>query len=236
VIDIHCHILPDVDDGPLLLKSSLAMAAIAAEDGITVIIATPHTDGIRVNRETVAAKVRYLNRELDRHAIPLAIVAGHELPYHLLPNLASSHTLADSNYVLVELPHSYFPGDTLGTVYGLLDRGMVPIIAHPERNKDVLLEPDLMADLVEAGALVQLTAASNTGELGTDIQRCAHYLLENNLTHFIATDSHSPSFRTPVLGKAHGVAVRLLGRQQADLLTAGNPEKILRAAGKIPPR
>lgn len=235
MIDIHCHILPAVDDGPLLLKSSLAMAAIAAADGITTIIATPHTDGLGVNRETVAAGVLYLNGELIRQAIPLNIIAGHELPYHLIPDLADSHTLANSKYVLVELPHTYFPGDSLRTVSGLVDRGLVPIIAHPERNNDILLKPELLRNLVKAGALAQLTAASITGELGTDIQRCAFYLLDHHLAHFIATDSHSPSFRTPVLRKAHSIAVRLLGRQQADLLTMGNPEKILRAAGTVPP-
>jgi len=235
VIDIHCHILPDVDDGPLLLKSSLAMAAIAAADGITTIIATPHTDGIRVNRETVAAGVRHLNRELNLQAIPLNIVSGHELPYHLVPDLAGSHTLGNSKYVLVELPHAYFPGDTLRTVYGLLDRGLIPIIAHPERNNDILLKPELLRDPVESGALSQLTAASITGELGTDIRQCAHYLLERDLAHFIATDSHSPSFRSPVLRTAHSIAVRLLGRQRADLLTMGNPEKILRAPEAAPP-
>lgn len=227
MIDIHCHILPGVDDGPLLLKSSLSMAKIAAGDGITTIIATPHTDGIRVNRQTVAALVERLNSELQRHAIPVRIAPGHEVPYHLVAELADTHTLAGSRYVLAELPHTCFPAGALRTVYWLLDRGLVPVIAHPERNTDILFDPDLLRGLVEAGALAQLTADSVTGELGTDIQRCAHYLLEHDLVHFIATDSHSPTFRKPVLRKAHGVAARLIGRQRADQLTRGNPEKIL---------
>lgn len=230
MIDIHCHILPGVDDGPLLLNSSLAMADIAAGDGITAIIATPHTDGVRVNRATVTAAVETLNNELRRHAIPVRIAPGYEIPYHLLAALADTHTLAGSRYVLAELPHAYFPATALETVYGLLDRGLVPIIAHPERNADILFNPDLLRDLVEAGALAQLTAVSVTGEMGTEIQRCAHYLLKNELVHFIATDSHSPSFRTPVLRKAHAVAAKLIGRQRADLLTMDNPEKILGAA------
>ena len=84
-----------------------------------------------------------------------------------------------------------------------------------------------MNDLIEAGALSQLTAASFTGELGPDLQRCAIYLLSNAMVHFIATDSHSPSFRAPILGKATSLAAKLLDRQQADLLTFGNPSKIL---------
>ncbi len=203
------------------------MARVAAEDGISTIIATPHTDGIRVNRDLVEEKVRIHNNELGNNGIVLEIVPGYEIPHHLAADLAPSHTLAGSTYVLIELPHTYVPRDALGTVYSLIDQGLQPIIAHPERNGGVLQSPDQLKSLVEAGALSQLTASSITGEQGTDIRRCAHYLLVNNMAHFIATDSHSPSFRTSVLRKAHAIAVKLLGKTQADFLTIGNPEKIL---------
>ena len=227
MIDIHCHILPGVDDGPQHLNSALTMARVAAEDGISTIIATPHTDGIRVNRNLVEDKVLILNNELASNQIALKIVPGYEIPYHLVPDLAKSHTLVNSNYILIEFPHTYLPRDALGTVYSLVDQGLQPIIAHPERNGGILQDPGQMEDLIAAGALSQLTASSVTGEQGPDVQRCANYLLVNNMAHFIATDSHSPSFRIPVLSKAHAIAVKLLGKTQADYLTIGNPEKIL---------
>jgi protein-tyrosine phosphatase len=232
VIDIHCHILPAMDDGPERLETSLAMAAIAAEDGIRTVIATPHADGIRVTPDKVRERVYTLNSALHQHGVTLNILPGYEIPFHLISELAPTHTLAQSNYVLIEFPHMYVPGDALVTVVQLITLGFIPIIAHPERNREVLHNPDLMDSLVEAGAHLQLTASSITGDLGPDVQSSAHYLLRKNLVHFIATDSHSPSFRAPVLQKAHSTAVRLLGRSKADLLTTGNPQKILAARNR----
>lgn len=234
MIDIHCHILPEMDDGPETLETSLKMASMAAEDGIRAIIATPHTDGIRVNCESVRAGVDHLNRALQQHGVTLHILPGYEIPFHLVTALAHTHTLAKSNYLLIEFPHMYVPGDALTTISRLTGQGFIPVIAHPERNGGILRNPDLMEPLMEAGALSQLTASSITGDLGPDIQRCAHYLLRKNLVHFIATDSHSPSFRAPVLQKAHAVAVKLLGRAKADHLTTGNPEKIVAARNQPP--
>lgn len=229
VIDIHCHILPGLDDGPQRLETSLAMASVALRDNIRVIIATPHTDGVSVNRDTVTAKVIELNSELEQLAMGIEIVAGYEIPYHLVAELAPTHTLAGSRYVLIEYPHTYIPGDARTTIQRLVQQGLQPIIAHPERNGGVLEQPDRLAESIQAGALTQLTAASLTGELGPDLQRCAMYLLSNGLVHFIGTDSHSPSFRTPVLKKAHTMAAKLVGREQADQLTMVNPGRILRA-------
>lgn len=226
MIDIHCHILPEIDDGPHDIEISVKMASIAAHDGIRTIIATPHTDGIRVGREKVTAKVDELNRRLAEESIPLEILAGYELPYHLVAELAATHTLAASKYVLLEFPHAYVPFDAASTIYNLAGQGLQPIIAHPERNGSVMARPDILMDLVDAGGLCQLTASSITGEMGPDPQRCAYYLLNNGLAHFIATDSHSPHFRAPILTKAHAMATRLLNRQQADRLTKSNPARI----------
>lgn len=227
MIDIHCHILPATDDGPNTMETSLAMAAMAASDGISTIIATPHTDGIRVIRESVIKSVSKLNVELQLKKIPLQVLAGYEIPFHLVSELGSSHTLAGSKYVLLEFPHDYIPQSAVSMLHNLVYSGLQPIIAHPERNHDVLSNPSRLAELTETGALVQLTACSITGELGPDIQRCTHYLLKNGIGDFIATDSHSPSFRAPVLTKAHATVKKLLGRKKADLLTIENPGKIV---------
>lgn len=226
LIDIHCHILPGMDDGPHLLEISLDMAKIALKDRIKTIIATPHTDGIRVNRDSVRVSVDRLNSELSRENIHLEILSGYEIPYHLVSELAVTHTLASSNYVLVEFPHNFIPVDALVTCYQLLDKGFQPIIAHPERNMRILQEPDTLEELLGSGAQAQLTAASITGALGPDIQQCAQWLLHKEFVHFIATDSHSPTFREPILSKAYKKVTKLIGKEKADTIFFHNPSKI----------
>ncbi|MEA2115030.1 MAG: CpsB/CapC family capsule biosynthesis tyrosine phosphatase [Thermodesulfobacteriota bacterium] len=226
MIDIHCHILAGIDDGADRLQTSLAMATMAARDGITTIIATPHTDGVIVNQRVVQQAVDQLNTELAIRGIDLEIAAGYEIPAHLVCDL-QSHTIADSCYILVEFPHQYLPEDAVETLYTLVQAGRKPIIAHPERNASVLRNPDLLRELVAVGGMVQLTAASVTGDFGPDIQHCANYLLRNQLVHFLATDSHSPTFRKPVLSPARKAAARLIGREEADRLVTDNPQAIL---------
>jgi protein-tyrosine phosphatase len=226
MIDIHCHILPGIDDGADRLQTSLAMATMAARDGITTIIATPHTDGITVNQSVVQQAVDRLNGELVNRNIDLEVVAGYEIPADLVCDL-QSHTIADTPYILVEFPHQYLPEDAAETLYTLVQAGRKPIIAHPERNGSVLRNPELLHELVAVGAMIQLTAASVTGDFGPDILHCANYLLRNQLVHFLATDSHSPTFRKPVLSPARKAAARLIGREQADRLVIDNPKAIL---------
>ncbi|MBW2328492.1 MAG: hypothetical protein JRF04_02560 [Deltaproteobacteria bacterium] len=226
MIDIHCHILPGIDDGADRLQTSLAMATMAARDGITTVIATPHTDGITVNRTVVQQAVNRLNIELTEQGIDLEVVAGYEIPANLVCDL-QSHTIADSPYILVEFPHQYLPEDAAETLYTLVQAGRKPIIAHPERNGSVLRNPELLHELVAVGAMIQLTAASVTGDFGPDILHCANYLLRNQLVHFLATDSHSPTFRKPVLSPARKAAARLIGREEADKLVVDNPKAIL---------
>jgi protein-tyrosine phosphatase len=223
-----------MDDGPRSIDTSLAMAKIAAEDGITVVIATPHADGSRHAPERLAAEVDDLNRGLRARTIPLTVLSGFEVPHHLALNLAVSHTLAASKYLLIEFPHDFMPADAAGLIRALVARGYLPIVAHPERNGDILADPQRLAEIIDAGAQSQITAASVTGDFGPDCQRCAHFLLTRGLAHFIATDSHSPTFRIPALSKARDLAEKLLGPEQAALLVEGNPRKILQAASPAP--
>ncbi len=231
MIDIHCHILPGIDDGPQTLATSLAMAKVAAGDGIRFLIATPHTDGITVSRERVAAAVHDLNRELRQRNLALAVYPGFELPFHLAAEMAAAHTLANNGrHVLIEFPPMHLPKGALNTFFTLLAAGLVPVLAHPERNLGVLMNPDVLKEMVENGILLQVTAASVTGEMGPDVQRCAHHLLKQGWVHFLATDSHSPTFREPVLGRALKIVTRLIGHEQARMLVEQNPRQILAAS------
>lgn len=213
---------------------SLAMAEMAVKDGIEVIIATPHADGAQITPERLAAAVRDLNRELIARHIPLNVAPGFEIPHYLVLDLAATHTLAGSRHVLVEFPFDILPGDAPALISTLIGRGFLPIIAHPERNGDIIADPRQLMELISAGAQVQVTAASITGELGPDCQRCAHYLLRRGLAHFIATDAHSPTFRTPVLSRACAVVSKLLEPERVALLVEGNPRKILQATDPNP--
>jgi protein-tyrosine phosphatase len=208
------------------------MAAAAADDGITTIIATPHTDGIRVGKNSVEDGVRLLNTALQGENLGVEILAGYEIPSYLFASLGKTHTLAGSSYVLVEFPHTHLPADAMATVTEAIANKLRPIIAHPERNPDILARPALLEGLTDAGALAQLTAASLIGEEGPDIQHCSHHLLKKGLVHFIATDSHSPSFRRPVLSEARRVAEKIVGPDAAAALMTANPERIIRHGRK----
>jgi protein-tyrosine phosphatase len=203
------------------------MAAIAAADGIKAIIATPHTDGIRVNREVVRKAVQILNSSLQQNKLDIKIYSGYEIPSYLLSELGRTYSLAESSYILLEFPHTHLPSDAVITVSSAISGGLRPIIAHPERNPDIAACPELLNELVDAGAMVQLTASSLTGEQGLDIQLCAYHLLKNKLAHFIATDSHSPSFRKPVLSIARSIAEKIVGREQTVKLFEQNAASII---------
>lgn len=232
MIDIHCHILPDIDDGPRYVNTSIDMARLAVRDGIKTIIATPHTDGIRVNRDIVKNSVAQLNAVLRDEGIKLEILVGYEIPSDLVYSLAECHTLANSKYILLEFPHTHLPADAIEIIQNTIQKGLTPIVAHPERNPEIMAKPELLIELIDIGALAQLTATSVIGELGPDVQKCSHYLLLKDKVHFIATDSHSPVFRKPALKKTRKIVSKLIGRKKTDIIFLHNTQKILQQ-GKL---
>lgn len=228
MIDIHSHILPGIDDGALNLDTSLAMAKIAVKDGICAMFATPHIQwGQEISPEQIKKQTAELNSILVDHKIPLTIYAGAEVP--MGPEICSwrSHWLHNGPYILVEFPHSHIPTHARDYLYALQCEGLIPIIAHPERNGAVMQSPDLLVELVSTGCLTQITAESVTGEMGTQVQHCCHYLLREKVVHFLATDCHSTGFRKPLLKKAHKIVGRIVGKKQADSLVSKHPEAVI---------
>lgn len=228
MIDIHCHILPGIDDGSPDLETSIGMASIAAADGIQTIIATPHVgaDGV-LDMARITDAVCLLNSALQQENIALDILPGAEVQSHAAVAVAEQYTLAGSSFFLLEFPHSHLPADAVDLIYDFVGRGLTPIIAHPERNHAISAQPDTIIALVEAGARVQVTSGSLTGEQGPDARGCARYLLKKNMVHFLATDSHSPSFRKPVLSKAVKSAGKFIGKAEALALVTSNPQEII---------
>lgn len=228
MIDIHSHILPGIDDGAPDLNASLAMADIAVADGIQVVIATPHVDASgHLSMAMINTAVDQLNSVLQQRGIALAVFPGAELQSHAAIQFADQYCLAAGSFFLLEFPHSHLPADALDLIYTFVQKGLTPIIAHPERNREISMDPNKLAAFVGAGARTQITAGSLTGELGANAQTCAQFLLKRNMVHFMATDAHSPNFRKPMLRKAVKKAKKYLGRKGALALVRDNPLAIL---------
>ncbi|MCT4457130.1 tyrosine protein phosphatase [Lactiplantibacillus paraplantarum] len=194
-IDLHCHLLPGLDDGPQQLDESVEMAQQAVADGIRYILATPHhLDRHYQNAGPIVEHaVTELQAELRQRKIPLTVFAGQEV--HLQDDLAASrqHLLgidACCRYLLLELPHEFVPDYLDQVVFKLLQQGTIPVIAHPERNAQIIAQPSRLYDLVQRGCLAQLTAGSLVGRFGHRIKSTSLELIKCGLVQVIATDAH----------------------------------------------
>jgi protein-tyrosine phosphatase len=232
MIDIHCHLLPDLDDGPRTWEQSLKMAQVAVEDGIDTVIATPHQLGVyRGNgAPLIRERLRELRQRLHAAGIPLNVHAGADVRIEsdLAKRLRSDDivTLADQRrHVLLELPHElYFPLETL--LEQLESLGMSGILSHPERNRGLLSDPSCLSGLVAHGCLMQITAGSLLGGFGRASQRLAESMLAQGLVHFVASDGHGTERRRPRLHAAYQRVVELTDRPTADNLFIRFPARV----------
>ncbi|UCD57684.1 MAG: hypothetical protein JSV16_00830 [Candidatus Hydrogenedentota bacterium] len=234
MIDLHTHILPGMDDGPRQMEEALAMCRIAADDGITAVVASPHMfNGMfNVTRDDILAGVKRLSERIRMEAIPLAVKPGADV--WAMPNLTrllregAVMTVGDrGKYLMVELPYDVLPLGLSQLLFSIQLQGITPILSHPERNLTVQADPLLMTGFVEAGNLVQLTAASVTGDFGEHAQKCAFALLAARLAHLIASDAHSPDKRPPGLSRALTVVGELLPIEEVDDIFLHRPLRVL---------
>lgn len=201
MIDVHCHILPNIpgDDGASNLSDAIAMGRLLSSAGFTAVIATPHCiEGEAVQAyDLMGEQVAQLNGALKDEAIPLTIHLGCEILYHneILSRLRSGRAipLGDSHYVLIELPMRTFPEEVPDLVSELVLAGYYPIIAHPERNRVLSAEPHRLKELIEKGAYAQLNLCSLTNMHGQTAKRTAEKLLEAQLYQLVGSDLHSPN-------------------------------------------
>jgi protein-tyrosine phosphatase len=201
VIDIHCHILPGIDDGAKTMEDSLLMAKKAFKEGIHTIIATPHFNSKYDNRKPlILEKVEELNQALRQANIDVTILPGQEPRIYgeILEDYENNiiQTLNGTPYVFIELPSNHVPRYTEQLLFDLQVKGLVPIIVHPERNMELIERPEKLYRLVEKGALTQVTASSLCGYFGKKIKNFSIQLIEANLTHFLASDAHNIVNRT----------------------------------------
>ncbi|MGE5704692.1 MAG: tyrosine-protein phosphatase [Clostridia bacterium] len=216
MIDIHCHILPGVDDGAKSLDEAIRMAQTAWKDGITDIIATPHThNGIYVNwRDDILHAVESFQQVLERQHIPIHIHPGAEIHIHehLLDHLRSAKLATMSNHVrflLLELPFMHLPKFTDDVIASLIEEGVTPIIAHPERIEPLKNRPERLALWIEQGAIAQVTASSVTRKRNSSVKKRAEQLIREQLIHLVASDGHDNVNRKVELSHAYAVIEKL---------------------------
>ena len=231
-VDIHCHLLPGLDDGPSNWEQTLAMAQAAVENGLEWVVATPHQRGRHAENtpELIRAILDQTQRHLEDRQVPLRLFPGADVRIDetLVDGFRNGEvqTIADGRYLLLELPHDvYFPLD--GLLRDLRHLGITGILTHPERNHAIIRRPDLLEDVIRAGALVQITAGSITGSFGAVVRRFSEELLLSGKVHVVATDAHGCHGRPHNLGDAHRQIARLLGRESADILCRRNPARIV---------
>lgn len=247
MIDIHSHILPGMDDGAKNLEESLEMAKAAIQEGITKIVASPHhlTSRFHNPKKKIISKVEYLNKELQKEEIPLEVLVGQEV--RIFGDWFSEYennqivTINEESYVLIEFPVNHVPRYAEQLFYEIQMAGIIPIIVHPERNSQIVEQPEKLYQLIEKGAISQVTAASVAGYFGKKIQRFSLQLIEANLTHVIASDAHNTTNRSfkmveafEVIDREFGSEVVYMFKENAELIIKGqmiyreNPKNIKR--------
>jgi protein-tyrosine phosphatase len=233
VIDLHCHILPGIDDGAPDLETSLAMARIAVAEGITVTACTPHMmPGIYDNRgPDVRERIKLLQSELDAAGIPLKLVTGADI--HLQEDLGARLksggllSLNDSKYFLFEPPHHIAPPRLEDAVFNVMSAGYQPLVTHPERLSWIETHYDVMKNLSHQGVWMQITCGSLTGRFGRRPHYWAERMLDEGLVHVLATDAHNLKNRAPLMAEARAKVANRLGEQAAEDMVVTRPSGVL---------
>ncbi|HZU23090.1 MAG TPA: CpsB/CapC family capsule biosynthesis tyrosine phosphatase [Terriglobales bacterium] len=238
MVDIHCHILPGVDDGARDWETSLAMCRIAARDGIRHIVATPHAnDEFQYDRPRLQALLAELHRlaaqDAQIAATPLTFSLGCD--FHLsFENFRDAlarperYCIQGTRYLLVEFSDYVIPPNTEDLFCQLGDLGIRPIVTHPERNR--ILAGDLKRVLrwADEGAIIQVTANAFTGRWGKQAEKTARALMDRGAVHVVASDAHGTGSRPPLLSEARSFIAKRYGEQLASALVDANPGAIVR--------
>lgn len=235
LVDIHVHILPGIDDGPGSLEESIEMAKVAKERGVSAIIATPHANRTFSNGKTlIEKKTTDLNKALKEANIEIEVYPGVE--YRVSPDILSEledgslQTLANSQYLLIELPFTEVPFYMEELVFQLKLKGLTPILAHPERTSAIQEQFERLERLVAQGCLIQVNAQSIGKRFGPE-RTTALKIIKSGMAFAIASDGHDAFKRPPMFGNALNYTVQLLGEERALSLVRDNPARIIRVAG-----
>jgi protein-tyrosine phosphatase len=243
MIDIHCHLLPGIDDGARTMAEALDMARAAVDDGIDYAVMTPHLhpgryENTRSRTEEPLCEFRAALRK-ERIALEISVAAEVRLAVEILPLLEQDEVpflgeMDGYRIMLLEFPHSHITHGAENLIQKLLDKKIRPIIAHPERNKEVIRDLAKIEPFVEMGCLLQLTASAVAGHFGKGPHLCARQLLERGLVNVLATDAHNLKGRRPELRAGMQAAAEIVGEAAAHEMVHENPRAILGPAHATP--
>ena len=230
MVDIHCHILPGLDDGARSVDEALQMAETAIEDGVTHVVATPHANGeygfnpqlIRERRDELQAKLG------DR--LTLATGCDFHLSYENVQDIQTDrakYTINQKNYLLIEFADFALPPSLDDTLHQLHLLGLALIITHPERNRLIRSQPERLRGWLHQGCYVQVTAQSLLGRWGESTQKQVEDWLDRECVHFVASDAHNVDRRPLRLREAYEAVAKRKGEAIAQALFEDNPRAAL---------
>ena len=231
MVDIHCHVIPAIDDGARSWEIAEKMCSIAVSDGITHIVATPHANGeFKYDRDSHFRLLQELNTRTNgklRFSLGCDFHVSYENLEHLFADPAD-FAIGDTKYLLIELNDFSIPPNYQELLFRMRSKlGMTPILTHPERHPSLQRHPEQVKRWIDAGCLVQVTANSFTGHWGRRAQSAAMWLLKNGAVHVIATDAHDTDRRPPILSQARKLAAAVVGNAVASRLVEDNPLSIV---------
>lgn len=233
MIDIHSHILYELDDGASDVEETVRMLHIAEKDGIKKMVVTPHYiyGSNKYDISELIDRIHKVQTMIRNEGLNLLLYPGNELylDLNLLHNLQQGYclSLANSEYILLELPMNTIPNYTENVLYSLFENEYRVILAHPERYIPIQNDPEILYRLIEMGCLVQVNVLSVLGATGTKIKELSKRFIEKNWVHFVASDCHSPRVRAPKLSAAYEQVTEWVGKDKADELFNLNAELIL---------
>jgi protein-tyrosine phosphatase len=238
MIDIHCHPLPGVDDGARSFDIAVMMCRVAAADGVTHLVATPHSNYSYTFDPTLNRQLLAQLQEAIGEKPRLLLGCDCHLSYDNIQQCvenAKDFTINQTTYLLVELPDQFIPDNLTRVYYDIQVAGLTPIITHPERNALLQRKPELLQHWVSDGCLVQVTAQSYTGGFGSRARKISERLLDDGLVHFFASDAHDVSRRPPMLSRCYRKVAEEKGEEIAQLLMTTNPEAVINGR-PLPPQ
>ena len=233
--DLHCHVLPNWDDGPKTLEESLALIERAASCGTKLIFATPHVGrsfgGVKHPSASIAPAVEELQKEVDARGFGVQILPGAEILMGSV-NITGTSDLKNSwtygnagHYLLIESPMRAWPPFGNHVIQEVFRHGVTPILAHPERYVDVQRNIETLQPMLAQGALVQITAGALVGESGKETMRCCYKLLDAGLVHIISSDAHLAAHRMP--GEVIDLVIERVGEARARQIFVDNPRAVV---------
>lgn len=234
LVDMHCHIIPGVDDGAADIDEAIKMLKMEYKEGVRTIIVTPHfrVGMFETPPEKIICQFELLKREAEKNQCGIELYLGCE--FHSNMDMMKylrdgrARTMAGSRYVLTEFSGRDDKGYIRERLYSLISFGCRPIIAHIERYSCLRKDIPFIEELIEMGAYVQVNAASITGNMGFGIKMFCRKLLKNKMIHFVGTDAHGTKYRKPEINEAYSYIAKIMGGKYADTIFILNPQSMIK--------